>query len=178
MWLRGPPNLGVAHVSEIVRKPTQFSARLAVATAAVAALLAALGGGIGAALGLVGLVLLAGGLYDGRQSVSDLGALALLFGIVAAGMAGAAPTVALLAAVAVVLAWDFATTAHTMGEELGREADTRRAEAMHAAGSTGVGVLVVGGTVLVRGVASGGQPTGALMLMLIAAMVLVLVLRE
>lgn len=165
-------------MSEIVRKPARFSTRLAVVTALVAALLAAVGGGLAGGLGLFGVVLVAAGLYYGRQFGSDLGALCLLLAVVAAGLGGAPPTVAMLAAVAVVLAWDLATTAHTMGDQLGRAADTRRAEAMHAAGSTGVAVVVLGVTVLVRSVATDGQPTGALMLMLIAAVVLVLVLRE
>ena len=80
--------------------------------------------------------------------------------------------------IATVLAWDFGEQAISVGEQLGREADTTQLEITHAAGSTvvGVGAGALGYGIYL--VSSGGQPVPTLVFLLLAAVVLTSALRN
>jgi hypothetical protein len=76
-----------------------------------------------------------------------------------------------------VLAFDAASNALAIGEQLGRESSTVRAEIVHSAASLGVGstAIVVGYAVFA--VSAGGQPLAALLLLAGGAVALVTGLR-
>ncbi|WP_152436303.1 DUF7519 family protein [Halosimplex carlsbadense] len=119
------------------RSPARTSARLAVALAVVAALWLPTTGG--RALGLLGAVLVAAGALRGRRRRVTAGAVALVAGVAAAGLAGA-PTLPLVGAtLCSLLAWDAGRYGITVGEQLGRGASTTRLELAHVAATAAVG---------------------------------------
>lgn len=168
----------------IERAPTRPGTYLALLLGLAVVLLALPYSGAGAMVGAAGLTLLGAATVGGWRRLVDLAGLVLALAVVTTGLrvpsSGVDPVAALVvlaAAVAAVVAWDVATNAIDMGEQLGRESDTIRAEASHALASTTVGVLVAGGAYSVFRLSSGGQPVAALALMLLAMLVLVSALR-
>lgn len=166
----------------IDRRPTRFGSLLAVVLALFVVVLALPYSGVGTVVGATGLAMVGLATLGGWRSIADLAGLTLVGAVVATGLGGAAGDVTLAAvvlamALATVAAWDVATNAIEMGEQLGREGDTVRAEAAHAAGTLGVGAFVAGAGFGVYQVASGGQPVVALVFMLIAMLALVSALR-
>lgn len=167
----------------IDRKPTQFGTVVAVILSTLVVLLALPYSVVGGVVGGVGLATMALGTVVGRRSVVDMAGLALVGAVVATGLelpSGGGPLVAVVVlamAVASVVAWDVATNGIDMGEQLGRQGDTTRAEAAHAVGTATVGVFVAGASLGVYQLASGGQPVVALVFMLVAMLALVSALR-
>lgn len=160
----------------ISREPARRSRRIAVAAGLLA--LASAGSYSWPALGIgaVGLTALGLGLIRGRHGRVTLGALGLFLGAIAAGATGAPVEAVLVAVTSAVIAWDVGGSAISVGSQLGREADTARLEAVHVAGSVGVGFAVAGvGYGLFR-VAAGGQPVTALLFFLLSAVLLLEVL--
>jgi len=111
---------------------------------------------------LVGLlvipVLVGLGLASDRGIGHAIAATGLLAGAVATA---AHPPLVVALVVGALVVWDVGEFAGRMGEEVGRDADTTRVEAIHAAGSVGVGVvaaLVAGGAyVLVQWLNASGR---------------------
>lgn len=164
-------------MTEIVRRPTRIGSVLALLPGVVAVAAAGLGAPSGAALGALGLVALAAGLLAGsRRAVSVAGVLFGL-GVLVAGWAGAPPEPLLVGGLGSVVAWDVGSNAVSVGNQLGREARTRRLEVVHAAASVVVGGITVAlgyGTYLL---ASGGQPVAAVVFLLLGVVVVVTGLR-
>ena len=163
---RDPPGVGVE------RRPSRFGSALAL----VAALAAVLAGGLysvtGLGVGAVGFLALAAGLAYGRRGAVTLGAVGLFVGALLAGVRGAPVGPVLVGATAAAVAWDVATTAVSVGEQLGSDADTRRLETTGALGSTVVGVVTVGLAYGVYQAGTGGRPVAALAFLLAAAALL------
>jgi hypothetical protein len=128
------------------------------------------------AVGLVGSVLVALGLVRGWRAAVTLGGAGLLCGVVLAGLVGAPASVVVFATAATVVAWDVATFGIAVGEELGREADTRRLELVHAGASVVTAAIPAGIGVAFFRTAGGGTPLVPITL-LWGAMILVVVLR-
>ena len=101
-----------------------------------------------------------------------LGSVALLAGVILAGVAGlpAGPLLGGLAAT--VFAWDAGGFAVDLAAQLGREAETDRLEARHCAGTAAVLLGSAGLGLGVYVTAGGGQPVVALLLLVVAAAVL------
>lgn len=102
------------------------------------------------------------------------------FAVFGAGLVGAdfatAPQV-LAAAVAAALVWDLAENATAMGQQMGRQAGTRRAELTHLIGSTLVGVASASGGYAAYSMGRGlNWALESVVLMLLAIMLLVLFL--
>lgn len=125
-----------------------------------------------AALGLAGLVLLPIGVQRGSRLVHRLGSAALFAAVVLAGAAGLAPLPMLVAAGAAVVAWDAGEQGLGLGEQLGRKAATTRVQAVHTGATAAVGTLVGVVGYAVYDVASAGQPTTAIVLLVGAAILL------
>lgn len=126
-----------ATAASIDGSPARTSARLAVALAAVAALWLPTAGG--RAFGFLGAVLVAAGALRGRRGRVTAGAVALVAGVAASGLAGA-PTLPLVGAtLCSLLAWDAGRYGITVGEQLGRGAATTRLELAHVAATAAVG---------------------------------------
>lgn len=160
-------------MSEITRRPTLRSSAAAGAAALVAVLAAGSQSASALGFGAVGGVVFAAGLATGRHRVVDAGALVLFFGVLAGALVVPTVEATIVATIATVLAWDLAHGAIALGDQLGREAETRRLEAVRATSSLLVGLLsgTVGYAVYVLG--GSGQPVAAVALLLVAAVLIV-----
>jgi hypothetical protein len=133
-------------------------------------------GGPAVAVGGVGLVALVAGLRRGIRRLVSLGVFGLLLGVLVAGAVGVPTELLLVSAAASAVAWDVADQAVSLGEQVGRGADTARAELVHAAGSALVATLAVTAAYLVFTAVTGG-PVVALALLLVGATLLASVLQ-
>jgi hypothetical protein len=172
----GTPEVDHPDPKAITRKPATLSGALAIVAAVAVALLSAAFSVAAVAASAFGVAVLALGVGYGYRWLVDLGGLALLLGTILAGATGV-EYVALLAAVGTVLAWDLGNNAIGIGEQLGREADTERAELLHAGATLAVGLLTAGTSYVVYQSASGGQPVTAVFFLLLAAVALISSLR-
>lgn len=155
-------------MTAVDRSPAPLSSVLAVGLALLGAVTAATASALGFAAGVLGVAVLAGGVVGGRQGTVSTGALVVLTGVVYAGVLGAPAAAVLLGVVAAAVAWDVGGYAIGVGAQLGRAANTRRLEVVHAAASLGVGLAAAGvgyGVFLLGG---GGQPLAALLALLVA----------
>lgn len=155
--------------TEATRRPTTIDAGVAAGSAVLAAAAAAYGSLPAFGATLVGACLLVLGLLYGRRPAVDVAGLALFVGVLAAGFEGGSVEATLVGTVACVVAWDLGQCAIDLGEQLGREADTARLEAIHVASSVLIGVVTVSVGYALYVVAAGGQPAAALVLLLLAA---------
>lgn len=158
---------------EVDRSPTRLSSAVAVGAGFVALLSPGLYSWTALAVGTLGLALLAAGVARGARSAVTVGALGLFAGAIVAGVRGAPVLPVLFGVTTAVLAWDVGGNAISVGRQLGRNGDTTRIEAVHAAASTAVGVAIVGVSYALYRTATGGQPVVALVLFLVAAVLLI-----
>lgn len=163
-------------MSPIDRSPTRFSGRIALAAAVVAAGVGGLYAPPALLIALPGLAPFAAGIARGSWTGVTLGAVALFAGTVTGGVYGAPVEPLLVSATAAVLAWDAGQYAIGVGDQLGREADTVRIEAAHAATSTIAGAVVaLFGYSLYRTV-SGTYPLAAFVFLTVAALLIAVAL--
>jgi len=133
-------------------------------------------GGPAVAVGGPGLIALVAGLRRGVDRLVSLGVLGLLLGVLIAGAVGVPAELLLVSVAASAVAWDVAAQAVSLGEQVGRGADTARAELVHAAGSAIVATVAVAAAYLVFQAVTGG-PVLALALLLLGGILLASVLR-
>lgn len=155
---------------------TRVGGGLAVLAAALAALVAATTPH-SVASGVVGLALVAGGLWWPARGAVLAGVLSLLAGAGWAAIAGAPPGATVVATAGALLAWDLGEHAVDLGLAVGPEGRTRSAEVVHAAAGLAVATLGAAGGVLVFRLAPGGRPPLVLMLLLVGAVLVVAGLR-
>lgn len=77
------------------------------------------------------------------ENGSTAGAGLLLFGAIAAGFGDAPAPVVFVGVAAALATWDLSVNASLVGREVGRDAETRRGEVIHAAGVLAVGAVAV-----------------------------------
>jgi len=128
-------------------------------------------------IGLLGTLLVGIGAGRGSRTAVGYGAVALLSGVLIGGFQGAPPEPLILSTLFAVLAWDAGRYGITIGEQLGREAETVRVEVAHVGLNTLVGTAEAGLGYAAYRVTAGGQPVAALFLLLVGAVVLVVTLR-
>lgn len=163
----------MSETDRIDRSPAVVSSGLAVGAGVLSLLGSTLGAVVGALPATAGLVVLGVGLLRASRSALTAGAGLLFAGVLLAGASGAAPEPLLVGTIGAVLAWDVGENGIGIGAQLGRAADTRRAELVHAASSLVVGAVTAGlGYGVYLGAAS-GQPLTALVFLLLGAVVLV-----
>jgi hypothetical protein len=155
--------------------PPRASAAIAVGIALVGALALAVSGPA-FAVGAVGVSSLAVGVRSVSRAAVTLGGAGLFCGTLLAGLAGGPPPLLLVATAAAIVAWDIAEFGIGLGETVGKEADTRRAELVHAGASGALALLGAGGGLAVYRLAGGG-PALVPIALLCGAVVLVLALR-
>lgn len=85
--------------------------------------------------GVLGVCLLAVGLYRRSHLLVDGGGVALVGGLVFASFVGMTPSLVLLAAVLTVVAWDVSRNALGIAAEVGNSSSTTRIELVHAISS-------------------------------------------
>jgi len=156
----------------VERRPARLSGALGVGAALLAVLATAAYSTTAGLAGLAGLLVLLTGVVAGVRRGVTLGAVVLLVGVLYAGLAGMPAAVLLVGVGATVLAWDLGGFAIDLGAQLGREANTRRVEAVHATASAAVAAAAAGVGYGVYLVATAGQPTLALLLLLLAGVLL------
>lgn len=164
-------------MSDIVRAPAVLSSGVAAAVAAGSVVAAGAFSWSALGVGTAGLLVLAVGLQRGSNGAVTLGAATLAVGSFLAGIDGAPALPVLLGVTGAVLAWDVGTGAITLGNQLGRAAETRRLEAVHVTASAAVGTTTVGLGYGLFLAGSGGQPIAAVVFLLVAAVLLVVALR-
>lgn len=162
---------------EIDRRPATTSAAVSLGAAGVATLAAGVTVPLVFGFGAVGFAALVLAFYYGSRRLATTGAGVIFLGELVAGALGTEPLALLVAVAATVVAYDCMENAISVGEQLGRAADTERAELAHAAGSGTVAVLAVGVPFAAFSLAGGGKPASALVVMLLAAVLLTSVLR-
>jgi hypothetical protein len=163
----------VVGVTEIDRSPAVVSTALAVGAGVVSLLGTTAGALVGALPAAAGLAVFGVGLVRASRTALTAGAGLLFAGVLLAGASGASPEPLLVGTIGAVLAWDVGENGIGLGAQLGRAADTRRAELVHAASSLVVGAVTAGlGYGVYLGAAS-GQPLTALVFLLLGAVVLV-----
>jgi len=164
-------------MSEITREPSRFgvavAAGFALLSVAATAVVVPTGGAV-SGLGLI--VLLAGLAVASRRLITNGGGI-LVLGALYAGYTGAPPLLVLVGALTGVLAWDAASNAVSVGEQLGKETDTMRGEIVHVVSSVLVGSLAVAAGYAVYLAAAGGQPIASVFLLVVGAVALVNALR-
>lgn len=163
-------------VDEIDRSPAVVSTTLAVGAGVVSLLGSALGSLAGVPPAAVGLLVLGVGLVRGSRRILTAGAGLLFVGVLLAGASGAGPEPLVVGTLGAVLAWDVGENGIGVGAQLGREADTRRVELVHAASSLAVGAVTAALGYGVYLAAASGQPLTALVFLLFGAVLLVSVL--
>lgn len=159
----------------IDRSPPRLSGALALGVALLGAFaLAVSGPAFG--VSVVGVAVVAVGLYDGSRAAITLGSTGLFCGVLLAGLAGASPERLLIATATAVVAWDIAAFGLGLGTEVGRAAETTRVELLHAGVSGALALIAATGGILVYRFAGGG-PALAPIALLCGAVVLVVLLR-
>lgn len=122
------------------------------------------------AAGLTGVILLPIGVQRGSRLLHRLGTAGLFAGVLLAGAAGAPPITMLIAAGAAVVAWDAGEHGIGLGEQLGSAAAMARTQVTHTGATAAVGTAVAVVGYFVYQIASSGQPTTAVVLLLVAAL--------
>lgn len=157
----------------IDRSPARLSRWISFVAALVALVSSGLYSWPALATGTLGLGLLGVGLARGSTTGVTVGAFGLFVGAILAGAQGAPVVPALIGVTFAVLAWDLGGSAISIGDQLGRDADTVRLEAVHMTGSTAVGAVTAGVGFGLYQAGNGGQPVAALVFLVIAAVLLV-----
>jgi len=150
-------------------RPTRASVALTVVPAVVAVVASAVTLP-SAAAAFLGLVLLPIGVQRGSRLLHRLGAAGLFAGVLLAGAAGSPPITMLVGAGAAVVAWDAGEHGIGLGQQLGTAAAMSRAQFAHTGATAVVGVVVAAVGYGVFRVASAGQPTTAVVLLVFAAL--------
>lgn len=163
--------------ASIVVKPTPVGGAMGILAALLATTVAIGFSGPATACALAGVLLLVTGLLLPRPGLITGGAVLLGTAIVLAGLAGAPGPAVGVGFVGVVVAWDVSHNSLSHGRQVGREAPTVPAEAMHAGGSLVVGLLAVGIGYGIFTAAGTGRPATAVALLTVGAVVLILAVK-
>lgn len=139
---------------------------LVTALLASSLLLAAVPAGFGAAV-------LAIGLLRGQREWITTGVAVLFVALLLAGADSGQPAPLLLGAIGIAIAYDAGHYAIGLGEQLRADAPTARAELVHVGATTTVASATGGLGALFFRVGSGGQPSTALIALLLATILLV-----
>jgi len=162
---------------EPVGEPEYEAPRLSTAAAAGGALFATVVLAGSALLAIApagfGAGLLVLGVFRGSDRGVFAGSALLFGGLVLGGVQGARPPALLLAAVGVAVAYDAGQYAVTLGTQLRAGAPTRRAELVHVGATATVVTATAGVGALVFRVGTGGQPSTALVALLLATVLFV-----
>lgn len=157
--------------------PARLSAGLSLALAGCATLALLSASATGLLAGVVASALLAPGVVRGERRLVDAGAAVLVVGVAVVGIEGAPPVPLVVAAAATVAAWDAGENAISVGEQLGRAADTRRAELVHAGATIGLAAGTVAVGVVGFRLTTSSQPVTTVAVLVVAVVALTAALR-
>ena len=157
-------------------RPTRLSAGLALLVAIGAVLVGIRAPLIPLAVTTLGFVAFAAGLLIGTREWVASGTVMLVVGMVLTSLTGVSLPIVLLGTLATLVSWDLAEHAIGLGHHVGRDAGTRRNEAVHAGLSGlfgGIGVVLA----LTASTLSVHLSLPAFLVLLFGGIVLVAVLR-
>ncbi|MFC7138716.1 hypothetical protein ACFQMA_02555 [Halosimplex aquaticum] len=164
--------------TEITRRPGNHSLLVSGVAGATAAAAGLAGGVTGAVVTALGTVVLLAGVRRATHRAVDVGGLVAFVGVVLAALGDAPAPAVLVGTAASVVAWDAAGNAVSIGRQLGAEADTARAETLHAATGALVGLVSAGLGLVLFEVGPTRQPVTTLFVLLVAAALLVVALNR
>jgi len=162
---------------ELTRRPARASSALSAAAMAAAVLSGVLYSPYVVWSGAVATALLVAGLTIGSRRLVTIGCATLLLGVLAAGVEGLPPLPTLVIVTATVVAWDAGHQAAGVGEQLGRETRSVRAELPHVGATATVGLTVALGSYAAFLVAPSGLPVAGIVFALLGAIALLAALR-
>jgi hypothetical protein len=142
MSVEASPDEEEVELVDVIHGPPRLSQGIALAAMLVGIVLTAPFTALSVLFGISGAVIVAAGiLYSHSTGWLTLGTGIALLGAVTAGAYGAVPVEFMLIGVTtLIVAWDVGQHGISLGRQIGRQADTRRAELVHAAST----VLVIG----------------------------------
>lgn len=166
--------MSVTTAVDVEHSPALLSGVLAVVSALIAVVASGFASVLALLFGVLGLVGLATGIFalHSRRGVAISSGI-LFVGVLVSGMLGNSTEMLLAAAIGTILALDLGQNAVSIGRQMSADTYTRRGEFAHATASVVVGVLVAGLGYGIYRVSAGGQPVGALVLLLLAAVLLI-----
>lgn len=156
----------------IDNQPSLLSTAVALGAGFVAVSAASLSAPAALPIGVIGLGFIIAGLTTLRRRRITIGTISLLAAGLLAGSKGAEPVELLIVVMASIFAWDAATMAMGLGQQIGREVDTSQLEIVHLAGSGGVGLLGIIVAYSIERFMSGNQAVFTISLLLIAGAIL------
>lgn len=124
-------------------------------------------------VGALGAVILCAGLLRGVVGAVTTGAFGLFIAAILAGVQRAPVLPVLTSITLAVVAWDIGGNAISIGEQLGRDAETTRIEIVHSVASLTVGVVTAGIGYAIYWFGTGGQPVAAVVFLVLGAVLLI-----
>jgi len=164
--------------TEITRRPGRHSLVVSGVAGATAAAMALAGSGAGAVVAALGTAALLAGVRRANHRVVDVGGLVAFLGVAFAALSEAPAAAVLIGTAAAVVAWDAGTNAVSLGRQLGAEADTVRAENLHAMAGALVGLVTAVFGLILFEIGPTRQPVTTLFVLLVAGTVLVVALNR
>ena len=163
---------------EVDHSPARASSIAAVGAALVAALTSAPFSILALPVGFGGVAIVAGGLFlKGNRSWVTIGSAGLFLSALISGGFGTPIEILIVSMAATLLAWNLGQHAIGLGEQLGRNVETSRNEAIHGSAALIVSLLAAGLGYLVYSSVSGGKPVAALGVVLLGTVFLVWTIR-
>lgn len=123
-------------------------------------------------LGLVGILIIIGAFFRQSRQLLSIGVALVVVGVIVAGVVSMPIAWTLLAGTVAILGWDAGSTTLSLGEQLGRQAQTHRIEAMHIGSSAAVGFGTVAIAYTVIYTAGGARTVSAILLLVVAVAIL------
>ena len=165
-------------MTEFEPRPPTTAVLPAAVAAAVSVLAVAVGSTLGVAVAGAGAVGVVFGAHTATRRYVTVGAALAFAGVVVAAARGLPMSLALVAAVAALVAYDTGEHAVTLGIDVGRHAPTGQSVLVHATGSVAVGVIAatLGYGAYVFGPTS--LPVTGLLALLLAAVLLAYALGD
>ncbi|WP_436926612.1 DUF7519 family protein [Halosimplex amylolyticum] len=164
--------------TEITRRPGGHSLLVSGVAGATAAATGLAGSATGTVVTAVGTVVLLAGVRTANHRAVDAGGLLAFLGVVIAALGNAPAPAVLVGTAASVVAWDAGGNAVSLGRQLGAEADTARAETLHAVSGALVGLVSAGLGLVLFEAGPTRQPVTTLFVLLVAASLLVVALNR
>lgn len=165
-------------MNEFDARPPRLATAIAVVAGGLAVLFTAPGGTTAMGFSALGIPVLGLGAFRGQRRYVSIGGLVIASGTLVGGLFGAPVVSVVVAMAATYVAWDVGEHGVGLGEQVGHRARSRNAVVSHAAASTAVAAVTSIVATVLYTVGPSGRPFGALLLLLVGAVLLTLTLSD